>query len=244
MTKFEDLPNEVIYEIFDYLDISHVFESFFNLNNRFKYLIINCPFVFKIDLSFLSKSTFEHLCKNLIETNKDRIISLRLTNPLTIDLFLSFFSFNENFIQLECVVFTEINFKKLEPILLTFSLLPRLYSLTITNNIEVCDSSEIYRLIFDLSHLKSCTISPKFYGGSLSLNIANRLYADDEFDLDNEYKKNLEKYYQSKLELIDFNQAEQSAQHINKWISNQTNNIRISSRRDNFPSSPGEITQF
>jgi serpin B len=60
---------------------------------------------------------------------------------------------------------------------------------------------------------------------NISLNVANRLYADDDFDLDEEFNKNLVKYYQSQLELIDFSQKEKSAEHINKWISNQTNNI-------------------
>jgi serpin B len=60
---------------------------------------------------------------------------------------------------------------------------------------------------------------------NISLNVANRLYADDDFDLADEFNKNLEKYYQSQLELIDFSQAEKSAEKINKWISNQTNNI-------------------
>ncbi|CAF3380544.1 unnamed protein product [Rotaria socialis] len=60
---------------------------------------------------------------------------------------------------------------------------------------------------------------------NVSLNIANRLYADDEFELDNEFNKILEKYYQSQLELIDFNEKEKSAAQINKWISNQTNNV-------------------
>ncbi|CAF2499237.1 unnamed protein product [Rotaria sp. Silwood2] len=60
---------------------------------------------------------------------------------------------------------------------------------------------------------------------NISLNIANRLYADDEFDLDKQFNKILEKYYQSQLELIDFSEKEKSADHINKWISNQTNNI-------------------
>ncbi|CAF1109973.1 unnamed protein product [Rotaria sordida] len=60
---------------------------------------------------------------------------------------------------------------------------------------------------------------------NISLNIANRLYVDDEFDLDNEFNKILEKYYHSQLELIDFSQKEKCVGHINKWISNQTNNI-------------------
>jgi serpin B len=60
---------------------------------------------------------------------------------------------------------------------------------------------------------------------NISLNIANRLYADNDFDLDDEFNKNLEKYYQSQLELIDFSEKQKSADQINKWISNQTNNI-------------------
>ncbi|CAF2053061.1 unnamed protein product [Rotaria magnacalcarata] len=60
---------------------------------------------------------------------------------------------------------------------------------------------------------------------NVSLNIANRLYADDEFELDNEFNNILEKYYQSQLELIDFSEKEKSAAQINKWISNQTNNV-------------------
>jgi len=169
MTKFEDLPNEVIYEMFDYLDICHVFESFFYLNTRFQYLLINCPLILKVDLSCISKSRFEDCCTYLIQPNIHQIISFHFSNPLTIDLFVSLFCLNSSFIKLESVVFNQINFEKLESILINFSLLPRLYSLTISNNIEVCDSSRIYHLIFNLPVLKYCIISPKFYGGSLSL---------------------------------------------------------------------------
>jgi hypothetical protein len=178
MTKFEDLPNEVIYEMFDYLDICHSFESFFYLNNRFQYILINSPLLFKIDLSCLSKSRFEDCCTYIIQPNLDRILSLHFSNPLTIDLFLPL---NSSFIQLESIIFTQINFEKLEPILINLSSLPRLYSLTINNNIEVCDSSQIYRLIFDLPVLKSCIISPKFYGGSLSLNKIKNVNSSIEY---------------------------------------------------------------
>lgn len=60
---------------------------------------------------------------------------------------------------------------------------------------------------------------------NVSLNIANRLYADDDFDLDEQFSQNLEKYYQSQLELIDFSKAAESAERINQWITNQTNNV-------------------
>ena len=60
---------------------------------------------------------------------------------------------------------------------------------------------------------------------NISLNIANRLYADEEFDLDEDFNKNLQKFYQSQLELIDFGEAQKSADHINSWVSNQTNQV-------------------
>jgi len=60
---------------------------------------------------------------------------------------------------------------------------------------------------------------------NISLNIANRLFADDDFDLDDEFNQNLEKYYFSQLELLNFSEKEQSAKQINQWIANQTNNV-------------------
>jgi serpin B len=60
---------------------------------------------------------------------------------------------------------------------------------------------------------------------NISLNIANRLYADDDFDLDKKFNQILEKFYQSQLELIDFNEKQKSVDRINQWISNQTNNL-------------------
>lgn len=169
MTTFEDLPNEVLYELLDYLDISDSFEAFFHQNIRFQYLLIHNPLFLKIDLSYLSKSKFEECCTKIISKNLTRVLSLRFTNPLTMDTFLSLISFNESFLHLESISFNEINFEKLESILIYLSILPRLYSLTINNNIEISDSSSIYSLIFRLPFLKSCIISPKFYGGSLLL---------------------------------------------------------------------------
>jgi serpin B len=60
---------------------------------------------------------------------------------------------------------------------------------------------------------------------NISLNVANRLYADKNFDLNKEFNEKLEKYYHSQLELINFKEKEKSANRINQWISNQTNNI-------------------
>jgi hypothetical protein len=181
ITRFEDLPNEVIYEIFDCLDVCHAFDGFFYLNTRFRYLLINSPLLLKVDLSCTSKSIFEDCCTYIIGANVHRIVSLRLSNPLAIDLFLSIFSLNASFTQLETLVFTQIDFKNVESLVTNLLSLPRLYSLTINHNIEIVDSSEIYRLIFQLPFLKSCILSPKCYGGSLSLSIAKNEISPIEY---------------------------------------------------------------
>lgn len=39
MTNFDDLPNEIIIHILKYLSVAHQYESFFNLNRRFRTII-------------------------------------------------------------------------------------------------------------------------------------------------------------------------------------------------------------
>ncbi|UJR29511.1 hypothetical protein I4U23_010728 [Adineta vaga] len=56
--QFEDLPNELIYEIFDYLEYYHIYESFSNLNDRFRFLLMESTLLPKINISLISKTTF------------------------------------------------------------------------------------------------------------------------------------------------------------------------------------------
>ncbi|CAF3982612.1 unnamed protein product [Rotaria sordida] len=54
--RFEDLANEILYEIFDYLDVYDIYKGFYNLNNRFQNLAINSNVFTKINISTISKS--------------------------------------------------------------------------------------------------------------------------------------------------------------------------------------------
>jgi len=79
-SRFEYLPNEIVYEIFKYLDTYHVYEGFFNLTKRFKNLFYsNLPF--KVNISIMSKQKFQYYHKNLIIPSRHRINILRLSNP-------------------------------------------------------------------------------------------------------------------------------------------------------------------
>ena len=95
---FEYLANEIIYEIFEYLDVYH---GFFYLNNRFKNLLINSNLPFQINISNLSKTNLELYHEHMINPNRHRINILRLSNPFIVDLVFSPPRTICDFIQLE-----------------------------------------------------------------------------------------------------------------------------------------------
>ncbi|CAF0993178.1 unnamed protein product [Adineta steineri] len=81
LSCFEDLSNELIYEIFELLDFHHVYKAFYSLNARFYNLIFNSTIPIEVNLSSISKSTFQRYNKDIILPNKHRIHSLHLSNP-------------------------------------------------------------------------------------------------------------------------------------------------------------------
>lgn len=81
MMKFEDLPNEIFVECFEYLNGIDIFYSF----NRFKQLIRNSPL--HLNFQHMNKPTFNRLCSTIF-FNPDiklRIISLQLFNTIEND---------------------------------------------------------------------------------------------------------------------------------------------------------------
>ncbi|CAF0808007.1 unnamed protein product [Didymodactylos carnosus] len=56
-----------------------------------------------------------------------------------------------------------------------------------------------------------------------TFTVANRLYADKTFELNDKYNNILKEHYQSELQLVDFSQQEEAAEIINNWIANKTN---------------------
>ena len=84
-TCFEDLSNDLMYEIFDYLNEYEIYESFYDLNQRFKNLLIKSNFPIKIKFPCISKLDFNHYYHRIILRNKHRIILFHLTNPFILD---------------------------------------------------------------------------------------------------------------------------------------------------------------
>ena len=87
ITCFEDLSNEIFYEIFEFLDIFDVYKAFYHLNNRFDELFIRLSSPYKVNFNLITKTTFEKRCQHIIIPNVDRIISFRLSNWFFSQLF-------------------------------------------------------------------------------------------------------------------------------------------------------------
>ncbi|CAF1676095.1 unnamed protein product, partial [Adineta ricciae] len=81
VTCFEDLSNELIYEVLEFVDFYDVYRAFYSLNMRFRQIITNSTLPIHVNLSSRSKSTFESYNKDCILPNKHRIQSLHLSNP-------------------------------------------------------------------------------------------------------------------------------------------------------------------
>ncbi|CAF1305477.1 unnamed protein product [Adineta steineri] len=93
--KFEFLPNEILFQCFQYLNAPDVFYSFDQLNLRFFKLIRDTSLY--LNFSQMKKSLFNHFCRIILLNSeiKQKIIYLQLSNDGTngqIEYFLSLYS--------------------------------------------------------------------------------------------------------------------------------------------------------
>ncbi|CAF1664258.1 unnamed protein product [Adineta ricciae] len=157
ISQFEDLSNEVIYEVFEYLDYYHVYQGFFNLNYRFHSLQMESILPIKINLFPMSQSTFNRYNHDIIIPNTHRIDTLRIS---------SYFMFDNRIIALSektflrTLIIENIESKYLKNLLHQLTSLLNLTSLTISTIKPVNnDKASIYQQIFQLPSLKFCKIS-------------------------------------------------------------------------------------
>ncbi|CAF1090391.1 unnamed protein product [Adineta steineri] len=155
MSHFENLANELIYEIFDYLDLYDTYNAFSNLNLRYENLLEKSILPLKINISTMSKSSFEYYFKNIIIPNQHRIISLHLSNLFIVDRIFSSLS---NFTQLKTLIIHGTEFQ-LTNLLNYIAVLPNLSSLVIILIDQVQQINKLYHQIFRLPVLNYCKIS-------------------------------------------------------------------------------------
>ena len=116
MTRFEDLSNEVIYEIFEFLDFFHVYQSFFNLNIRFRRLITCLNLPIKLNIFSISQSNSQQYYNDIIIPYQHRIASLSITNWFSFDLNNSPHHILSRFTRLETLILENIRMQTLENI--------------------------------------------------------------------------------------------------------------------------------
>lgn len=169
----EDLPNEIFYEIFDYLDFYDIYQTFSNLNTRFENLIHNSNLPVSINVSSMSKSNLKHYQNDVIMPYKHRITSLHLSNPFSVDMIFSPVQIVYRFERLRTLIFDNIKSKYLPNILKYLVKLPNLTSLTLIPIDRDHSLQNLYQCIVRLPVLKYCKISlPSPNYSVLSLPIA------------------------------------------------------------------------
>ncbi|CAF3918340.1 unnamed protein product [Rotaria sp. Silwood1] len=156
---FENLANEIFYEIFEYLDYNDIYHGFFYLNNRFQNLLINLNIPFQINLSTISKLHFDLYNKNIFQPNKHRINILHLSNPFIIELIFSPPRLICDFIHIEKLIFEHINSKYLDKILKHLIHLPKLHTLILSPIDYILNPTIIFIQIFRLKKLKYCKLT-------------------------------------------------------------------------------------
>ncbi|CAF0967445.1 unnamed protein product [Adineta steineri] len=160
-TCFEDLSNELIYEIFELLDCDHVYQAFYSLNTRFYNLITNSTLPIEVNLSSISKSIFQRYNQDIILPNKHKIHSLHLSNPCLYDDISSPIHILPEFLYLKTLSLNDIESECLEYLVPTLVSLPCLSSLSISSADNVQNKNSIYSQTIRLASLKYCSLSLK-----------------------------------------------------------------------------------
>ncbi|CAF3630554.1 unnamed protein product [Rotaria sordida] len=165
LSKFENLANEILLDIFDYLRPLDLIHAFGMLNNRLENVIIQRGM--HVDLSTnISFNEFNEYCTNIFLNYSSCIYSIRLSNIETcggIKLFLTIFSHIDiTFPNLSTMSFIEPNEYEYKEIIK----LKHLSSIHI-KSYKTYEQKIQLGLVFDIPYLKTCVLS---YDDVLSTN--------------------------------------------------------------------------
>ena len=136
VSKFEDLSDDILMDIFDSLSPPiYIYYSFFNLNQRLNRIINDSRLLISLDLSHLkSPSNFAYHCQIMLPNMSKQLISLRLSNGQKlyeqIKIFLSNVRLG-NFYSLRRLSLIQIKFNQLRRILADILSLTKLVRLDI-----------------------------------------------------------------------------------------------------------------
>ncbi|CAF3150270.1 unnamed protein product [Rotaria sp. Silwood2] len=168
------LPNELLFNLFEYLTILDLFQAFYGLNSRLNTLILaHCR---KCCLNFqsITKTDFDIICKNYLPFIVNRIISLRLSDddntPQQIGLFLSYNFQIQHFINLKTISLSNIHSSYiLDKLINECSHILSLTRLTLIKcyiSMNRTSANRLYSQIWSLSKLNYCYIDINFAHGN------------------------------------------------------------------------------
>ncbi|CAF5048665.1 unnamed protein product, partial [Rotaria sp. Silwood1] len=179
ITILENLSNELIYEIFGFLNNHHAFQAFYDLNQRFQDLFLKSNLPIKINISSISKSKLQHYLTHIIKPYACRIELFRLSNPF-IDLNLLLLPIMKNLTQLTTLILNNIESNYIEQIINHLSSLPVLSSLIIISINTIKNHKNIYYKVFRLPILKYCQILIELLQCPKSLPVATNEFSTIE----------------------------------------------------------------
>ncbi|CAF3808035.1 unnamed protein product [Rotaria sordida] len=168
--NLEFLPNELIFNLFEYLSILDLFQAFYGLNSRLNTLILAHCRKCRLDFESITKTNFDIICKNYLPYIIDRIISLRLSDddntPQQIDLFLSYNFHLQQFINLQIISLSNIHSSYiLDKLISECSQLISLTHFTLIKcyiSINRSNANRLYSKIWSLSKLNYCYLDISF----------------------------------------------------------------------------------
>ncbi|CAF4496999.1 unnamed protein product [Rotaria sp. Silwood2] len=170
-THFEDLSNEIFFEIFDYIEYNELCNAFLNLNNRFQNLLNHSFLRLKLNVGHQPESAVQQYYTQFIIPNKHRIVSLYLHDHLDIINHVSSHNIDSSFSRVQSLILDQVQCRELISIFPILTSLPRLLSITINLIDNTIDLTEIYRLTFLLPFLKKIELSSKRNSLLISLPI-------------------------------------------------------------------------
>lgn len=155
---FEDLPNELLYDIFEFLELSQLHPAFRDLNQRFRSLLTE-TMPMRVNLCNTSKSTFDEFYQPVLQHHRRRISFLRIANLFTVDYLFPSIRAVSKLTRLETLTITNLQSTHAGKLLKHLATLPMLSSLTLMLIDEVEDKNKLYRRIFRLPALRYCKLS-------------------------------------------------------------------------------------
>ncbi len=173
--KLELLPNELFFDLFEYFQILHIFQIFFQLNLRFHTLVLQYCRKCHLDFQSISKTDFDLICTTYLPSFADRIQSLHLSDndqtPEQINLFLSYGFQLDHFLHLQTLTLSHLHSSSiLERLLIECSHLSSLKHLIVLHCHMSINRNHADRLFNQIWSL------PNLIYSSIDINFANRNY--------------------------------------------------------------------